>query len=90
MKGVAIEQAIARTAAKAAEACGLPRQTIDAAIKSGDLQATKSGRRYIVLTEDLIAWLRRCRERGEIPSPIKPGDRERLAELNRARRGEQA
>lgn len=90
MKSVAIQQAVAYTAQRAAEASGLPRQTIDAAIKAGELQATKSGRRHIVLAEDLVAWLKRCRERGEIPSPVKPGDRERLAELNRARRASTA
>lgn len=79
-------ECIAYTAASAAEASGLPRCTVDLAIKQGELQATKSGRRLIILREDLLDWLRRCRERGAIPSPISQADRERLAELNRTRR----
>jgi excisionase family DNA binding protein len=69
-----------------ADASGLPRQTIAAARKSGELPATKSGRRWIILREDAEAWLRRCRAQGEIPTPISQADRARLAELNRTRK----
>lgn len=80
-----LESRIAFTAARAASACDLPRQTVDHAIRVGDLPAVRSGRRIVVLRDDLIAWLMRCRERGEIPAPISDSDRQRLAELNRRR-----
>jgi hypothetical protein len=73
-----------------AASTGLPRQTISAARKSGELRAIKSGRRYIILHEDALAWLRKCREKGEIPAPTSEADREKLAELNRARRAQTA
>jgi hypothetical protein len=69
-----------------AAASGVPRQTIAAARKVGELQAIKSGRRWIILREDALAWLRRCKERGSIPAPVSNTDREKLAALNRARR----
>lgn len=87
MKAESLES-VAFTAGGAATATGLPRQQIDHAIRTGALPATKSGRRQIVLKEDLLAWLRRCREQGAIPSPTTQADREKLAALNRARRGE--
>ena len=81
------EQAISYTRAGACVATGLPGATVDLAIASGDLKAIRSGRRLIILAEDLQAWLRRCRERGEIPTPQpSQADRERLAALNRARK----
>jgi excisionase family DNA binding protein len=81
-----ISEQLSYTEGGASDASGLPRQTICAARKSGELRAMKSGRRWIILREDLLAWLKHCRERGEIPTPISQADRERLAELNRARR----
>lgn len=39
-------------------ACGLGRTTVFAAIKAGDLVARKYGRRTIVLSGDLAAFLR--------------------------------
>lgn len=83
-------ETVAFTAGGAAEACGLPRQQIDHAIKVGELPATKSGRRMIVLKEDLLAWLRQCREHGRIPAPISDASREKLAALNRARSSQSA
>lgn len=75
------------TRASACTATGLPGATIDLAIANGELKAIKSGRRYIILAEDLQAWLRRCRDRGGIPSPApSQADRERLADLNRTRK----
>lgn len=84
------ETVVSYTRASAAAATGLPGVTIDLAIRTGELPAVKSGRRLIILKEDLIAWLRRCRERGSIPSPISDDDRERLADLNRARKARNA
>ena len=79
--------AISYTRAGACAATGLPGGTIDLAIAQGELKAIKSGRRLVIMAEDLQAWLRRCRERGEIPSPTpSQADRERLAALNKARR----
>ena len=80
-----IEQ-LAFTEGGLADACGLPRQTVSAARKSGELPAVKSGRRWIITREDAAAWLRRCQLRGGIPSPVSQADRERLAEMNRARK----
>ena len=79
--------ALSYTRAGAVAATGLPGATIDLAIARGELTAVKSGRRMVILAEDLEAWLRRCRERGHVPSPApSQEDRERLAALNRARR----
>jgi len=81
------EVEIAYTRAKAAQTCGLPGKTIDEAIRSGELPATKSGRRLIILAEDIQAWLRRCKDRGEIPPrAIDDSDRTRLAACNRGKR----
>ncbi len=85
MKTTDLSFPVAFTAGAAAEAAGLPRCTVDYAIQQGDLPAAKSGRRLIVLREDLMAWLRRCRDKGNIPTPVSDADRERLAELNRNR-----
>lgn len=82
---IPLEQ-LAYTEGSAAAAIFVPRQTISAARKSGELRAMKSGRRWIILREDLVSWLKRCRERGEIPTPLSQADRERLATLNCARR----
>jgi len=79
-------QPISFTRGAAVEATGVPGVTIDKAIDDGELIAIRSGRRLIILREDLEAWLRRCRAKGEIPTPISDRDRERLAELNRGRR----
>jgi excisionase family DNA binding protein len=79
-------QQLAFTRASSAQATGLPLTTIDLAIANHELPATRSGRRLIILREDLIDWLRRGRERGAIaPRPPSQADKERLAELNRAR-----
>ena len=77
---------VAYNRASAVSASGLPNHTIDLAIKSGELPVTKSGRRVIILREDLVAWLHRCKARGSIPTPVSDADRERLAALNRARK----
>ncbi len=83
-----MQEAISYTRAGAAAATGLPGGTIDLAIAQGELKAIKSGRRLVILREDLEAWLRRCREKGAIPSPTPTqADRERLASLNQARKG---
>lgn len=71
----------------AAKACDLPRFVIDAAIKRGDLRATKSGRSNIILREDLYVWLRKCLDAGSFPQiPVSQEDRERMAVLNRGRK----
>lgn len=74
------------TGGSAAKATDLPRQTIDAAVKSGELPAVKAGKRFIILRTDLLAWLERCKQRGAFPSFTTDDDRERLAQLNRARK----
>src|SRR5262245_58441815 len=74
------------TAQSAATSCELPRQQADHAIKRGELKAMKSGKRWIILREDLLAWLHKCRDKGEIQAPITQRDREMLAALNRSRR----
>lgn len=79
--------ALSYTRGGACNATGLPLTTIDLAIAQGELKAIKSGRRLVIMAEDLQAWLRRCRDRGAIPSPApSAADKERLAALNRARR----
>jgi len=78
------------TAGGLADSIQSPRRQVDLAIRTGDLKAIRSGRRFIILRQDADDWLRRCRERGEIPTPVTPGDREKFAELNRARREEHA
>jgi len=80
------QQAVAYNRASAAAASGVPCQTIDKAINDGELTAIKSGRRRIILREDLLAWLRKCKERGSIPTPVSDADRERFAALNKARK----
>jgi len=79
-------QQLAYTERSAAEATSLPSVNVKHAITSGDLPATKSGRRWIILHEDLVTWLRTCKTRGSIPTPVSDADRERLAALNRARK----
>ena len=79
-------QALAYNRASAAAASGVPCQTLDVAIKAGELPSIKSGRRIVILREDLVAWLHRCKARGTIPAPVSDADRERLAALNRARK----
>lgn len=77
----------AYTGRTAAETSGQPRQTVDYAIKIGELRATKSGNRFVILREDLLAWLRMCRDRGYFARPgVTQQDRERLASLNRSKR----
>lgn len=73
------------TAGGTAEAAGVPRRFVDAAIKDGSLPAFKCGRRYIVLREDALAWLRKLRQAGEIRAPLSQTAREKLAELNRTK-----
>jgi len=43
------------------------------------------GRGYIILADDLRAWLLKAKERGNIPGRIDDEGRQRLAELNRSR-----
>jgi excisionase family DNA binding protein len=80
---------VAFTRREAIQSSGVPGHTLDQAIDAGELPATRSGRRLIILREDLLHWLRRCRDRGEIPlrSPSEAG-RNRLADLNRARKAQ--
>jgi excisionase family DNA binding protein len=68
-------------------ASGLHGATIEKAIDDGELKAIRSGRRLIILAEDLVAWLRRGRDRGEIATP-RPDQaaNQRLAEENRKRK----
>ena len=80
-------QSLAFTEGGLARASDLPRQTIAAARRRGDLKAIKSGRRWIILREDAEIWLRRCRDVGVIEAPIAEADRKRLADLNRGRSG---
>lgn len=60
---------VSYTVREAAEATGLSQDTILAAIRSGDLRVaapevdgTRLKNKYVVLREDLIAWLRGRRE----------------------------
>lgn len=78
-------QNLSYTIHSAAESTGLPLITISDAIKRGELQAIKSGRRYIILADDLRDWLLKAKERGNIPGRIDDDGRKRLAELNRSR-----
>jgi hypothetical protein len=74
------------TAGSLAASIGVPRQQVDYAIRTGRLRAIKSGRRWIVLKDDALAWLKLCREEGGIPSPVTQADKDKFAALNRARR----
>jgi excisionase family DNA binding protein len=85
-----MKEQLAYTEGDAATACGVPRATIREGRRSGKLRAVKSGRRWVILREDLLAWLQHCRERGEIPTPVSAADRERFAALNLARRRQAA
>ncbi|MFZ5556812.1 MAG: helix-turn-helix domain-containing protein [Pseudomonadota bacterium] len=76
---------LAYTQSALAAAADVPVPQIRDAIRTGELPAVRSGRRTLILAEDAVAWLRRCRERGHIPAPVTDRDRERLAELNRRR-----
>ena len=78
---------VAYTAAQAAQACGLPRCTVELAIAQGHLPAMRSGRRHVILASDLITWLQNCKRVGVIPTrTVTDSDRQRLADLNRKRR----
>lgn len=79
-------ETLAYTRASAAAAAGVPAVTIDVAIESKELTAIRSGRRLVILREDLLNWLKLCKARGSMPSHVTQNDRERLAELNRARK----
>lgn len=78
-------QNLSYTIHSASGSTGLPPITISEAIKRGELPAIKSGRRYIILADDLRDWLRKAKERGVLPGRIDDAGRERLAELNRSR-----
>jgi excisionase family DNA binding protein len=80
-------EALAYTRRSAAAAVGVPGKTIDLAIETGELPAIRSGRRLVILKSDLLAWLHRCKTRGVIPARVTDDDRQRLALLNRERRG---
>lgn len=77
---------LAHTRGTASTAAKVPGKVIDRAIKLGELKAVKCGRRYIILSTDLRAWLELCKQRGHFPSSVTDNDRERLASLNRARK----
>jgi excisionase family DNA binding protein len=79
---------VAHTRSEAIIVSRVPGHTLDDAIEKGELRATRSGRRLIILREDLLEWLRKCRDRGEIPPRLPTeADRARLAKLNRERAG---
>ena len=78
-------QNLSYTISAASEGTGIPKVTISDAITRGELPAIKSGRRYIILADDLRAWLLKAKERGNIPGRIDDEGRQRLAELNRSR-----
>lgn len=86
-----MNERLSYTRAGAIEATGLAPQTIDKAIADGELVALRSGRRLIILADELRDWLKRCRAKGIIPTP-KPtqDDNARLAEKNRQRKEEAA
>jgi excisionase family DNA binding protein len=80
---------LAYTASQAAQACGLPRSTVELAIGQGHLPAMRSGRRHVILATDLTTWLMNCKRIGCIPTrTVTDSDRERLADLNKRRRAE--
>ena len=79
-------QNLSFTLAGATEATGIAYVALKDAIRAKDLPAIRSGRRYIILADDLRAWLEKSKARGVIPSPIDDEGRERLAELNRQRK----
>jgi hypothetical protein len=69
----------------AAAKTGFPQKTLRAAIDRGELSSIRSGRRVIVLHDDLVAWLQKGKAEGTIPGVIDDVGRERLATLNRLR-----
>jgi excisionase family DNA binding protein len=73
------------SAGNLAKSLDVPRKQVDHAIKTGSLKAIRSGRRWIILKDDALAWLAECRKQGAIPAPVSGADREKLAKLNRAR-----
>ena len=82
---------LAYTRGEAIEASGLPGTTLDHAIATGELKVLRSGRRLIIMKDDLLGWMRRHRDQGVIPTKEPSAeDRERLAELNRQRRERKA
>jgi excisionase family DNA binding protein len=80
------QEVVAYNRAGASAATGVPAQTLDKAIKDGELPAMTSGRQRIILKADLIAWLLKCKQQGSIPAPVSDADRERFAALNKARK----
>lgn len=81
------KQKVGYSVRAAAAASDNPRQVLDYGISIGELRATRSGNRYIILHEDLVAWLRMCRDRGYFARPgVTQKDRQRLAALNRSKR----
>lgn len=87
MKDANFDGRIALSRREVLEATPLPGQTIDFAIRNGELPAIRSGRRLIILREDLVAWLHKCRARGQIPVPNpSQAERERFVAMNRGRK----
>jgi excisionase family DNA binding protein len=52
-----LERPLAHTIEDAARKSTICRTSVYAAIKSGELKARKSGKRTLILDEDLRAWL---------------------------------
>lgn len=57
---LANSQKIAYSIKSAASACDCSPRTIEDAIASGTLKASKPGRQWIITRENLETWLRRC------------------------------
>lgn len=64
MPRLTVDEQFSFSRAQAAEASGYPKETIDAAVRSGDLRETfpeingRRIRRGVIMRDDLLAWLR--------------------------------
>jgi len=83
-----LDGALAFNESDAVKATGIKRPTLVNQRLSGRIKAIRCGRSWLYLRDDLLALLREYQKVGRIEAPTTPDDRERLAELNRARRAQ--